>query len=83
MVEIMELPVTIAMDPWIISFVSNNLVFLALVLGLLKGLARLTPSVKDDSIVTLLEQALGAVPGFRAKGQANNNGQVKQTNKGG
>lgn len=43
----------VSFDPYVIGFVKNNLVTMGLLLGLLKGLALLTPSTTDDKIVTL------------------------------
>jgi len=44
----------IALDPYVIGFVKNNLVTIGLFLGFLKGVAKITPSTTDDKIVTLL-----------------------------
>ena len=52
----------ISLDPYIIQFVAGNAITIALFLALLKGIAKLTPGVSDDKIVTLLATILGLVP---------------------
>jgi hypothetical protein len=46
----------ISLDKYILEFIGGNWMTLYLLLTLLKGVAILTPSVKDDKIVTLLSQ---------------------------
>lgn len=45
------------MDAWLLKFVGENWMTLYLFITMLKGVAILTPSVKDDQIVTLLSTA--------------------------
>ena len=47
----------ISLDKYILEFVGGNWMTLYLLFTLLKGIALLTPSVKDDKIITLLAQA--------------------------
>lgn len=54
------------MDAWLLRFIGENWMTLYLVLTLMKGAALLTPSVKDDQIVTLLSNAYGVVRKGRA-----------------
>jgi len=49
------------MDAWLLKFVGDNWMTIYLALTMLKGVALLTPSVKDDQIITLVSQAYGAV----------------------
>ena len=49
-------------DPYIIQFVSGNVIALTLLLALLKGAAKLIPGVLDDKIVTLFAKMLKLVP---------------------
>jgi len=53
----------INLDPYIIEFISNNWITMTLVLGILKIIAKLTPNIHDDSIVTLLSGIFGMVRG--------------------
>lgn len=50
-------------DPILLEFVGGNWMSLYILLTLLKGIALITPSVKDDAIVTLLGKAFKAVRG--------------------
>lgn len=52
----------IAMDAYIIEFVSNNWITLSLGLGMLKIIAKMTPWVHDDDIHTLLAGTLHLIP---------------------
>ena len=52
----------IALDAYIIQFVSGNVLAITLFLALLKGIAKLTPTVWDDKIATLLAKVFGLVP---------------------
>lgn len=51
----------IALDKTILEFVSNNWLSLYILITLLKGIAILTPSNKDDSIVKLISQIYNAL----------------------
>jgi len=53
----------IALDQYILEFVSQNWLALSLLLGLLKGVAILTPSAKDDKIHELLSGLFGQARG--------------------
>ena len=53
----------INLDPYIIEFISGNWITMTLALGILKIVAKLTPGVLDDSIVTLLSGVFGMVRG--------------------
>jgi hypothetical protein len=46
----------ISLDKYILEFIGGNWMTLYLLLTLLKGIALITPNVKDDKIVTLLSQ---------------------------
>lgn len=59
-----------ALDPYIWAFLEGNTITLFMVLGLLKGLAKLTPSVTDDAIITLLYKII-------PKPKKNGNGENK------
>jgi len=45
----------IKLDPIILEFVANNLLAIGLFLGLLKGIAKITPWSWDNKITTLFE----------------------------
>lgn len=49
------------MDTIILKFVGENWMSIYLLLTLLKGIAILTPSTKDDKIVTLFSNMYGAL----------------------
>ncbi|MBW2091585.1 MAG: hypothetical protein JRI34_05615 [Deltaproteobacteria bacterium] len=51
----------IAIDPYIIEFVTKNPVTIGLGLATLKVIAKLTPGTTDDKIVTLLGNMFRAV----------------------
>ena len=53
----------ISLDPIIISFISGNWITMTLALGILKLIAKLTPTVHDDSLVTLLSGVFGMIRG--------------------
>ena len=57
----------INLDPIIIEFISNNWFALTILLTLLKGIAVLTPNVKDDKLHTLLT---GLFSQLRGKGKS-------------
>ena len=46
------------MDAWIFEFISLNWFSLGIVYGVLKIIAKATPSVLDDKILTFLGQSL-------------------------
>jgi len=48
-------PEIISLDPYVFGFIKANLGTLTLLLGLLKGLALITPSTLDDKIVTMIQ----------------------------
>lgn len=54
------------MDKYILDFVGNNWLTMYLVITALKGIALITPSVKDDKIITLLVQAYSVLRGGKA-----------------
>lgn len=54
------------LDPLILEFVSNNLLAIGLFLGLLKGIAKITPWSGDDKIATLFENLF---KGIRSNGK--------------
>ena len=49
------------MDAWLLKFIGENWMTIYLALTLLKGVALMTPSVKDDQIITLLSNAYGVL----------------------
>ena len=51
-----------SLDPYIIQFVSGNAIAIGLFLMILKFVAKLTPGVWDDKIVTLLGRMFKFVP---------------------
>jgi hypothetical protein len=51
----------IGLDHYILDFVKNNWITIWLGLTLLKGVAIITPTTKDDKIVTLLSNMFGAI----------------------
>jgi hypothetical protein len=54
----------ISLDPYLIAFVSKNVITIGFALGILKGWAKITKSVKDDKICTLLSNSImSLVPG--------------------
>lgn len=54
----------ISLDPYLIAIVSKNVITIGFVLGILKGWAKVTKSVTDDKICTLLSNAIVAlIPG--------------------
>ena len=61
----------ISLDPYIIQFVAGNVLALTLFLALLKGIAKLTKSVWDDKISTLLGQVFHLVPRPESKDKGN------------
>lgn len=58
-------------DPYILEFVSCNLLAIGLVITFLKGLARITKSTTDDKIVTLIQNIFSSIP--RGKNGQDNN----------
>ena len=53
----------INLDAYVISFISSNWITMTLALGILKIVAKLTPGVLDDSVVTLLSGVFEMVRG--------------------
>lgn len=53
----------IEFDKVLLEFVGGNWMSIYVVITLAKGLALITPSVKDDAIITLLFQMFGVVRG--------------------
>ena len=51
----------INLDPIILEFVKNNLLAIGLVMTLLKGIAKITPSTTDDKIVTMLGNLFASI----------------------
>lgn len=49
------------MDTWLLKIIGENWMTIYIALTLLKGIALLTPTVKDDKIVTLLSTVYSAV----------------------
>lgn len=49
------------MDAWLLKTISENWMTISFVYVILKGIAMLTPSVKDDQIVTMIGQALNVI----------------------
>lgn len=58
----------ISLDPYLITFVSKNIITIGFFLGILKGMAKITKNVKDDKICTLLSNSImSLVPGRKTK----------------
>ena len=55
----------IEFDKVLLEFVGGNWMSIYVVITLAKGLALITPTVKDDAIITLLFQMFGVVRGKR------------------
>jgi hypothetical protein len=53
----------IAFDQVLLEFVGGNWMSIYVVITLAKGLALITPTVKDDTIITMLFQLFGVVRG--------------------
>ena len=53
----------INLDFYVTSFISLNWISLSLALGILKVIAKLTPNVHDDSIITMLSGVFSMVRG--------------------
>ena len=49
-------------DPYILEFVSSNLLGIGIVLTFLKGLAKITKSTVDDKVVTLIQNVFSSIP---------------------
>ena len=49
-------------DPYILEFVSCNLLGIGLVLTFLKGIAKITKSTVDDKIITLIQNIFSSIP---------------------
>ena len=53
----------------IMSFVSQNWIGLMVIINLLKGIAILTPSVKDNEVVTLISNTFDAIRNIGRKAE--------------
>ena len=51
----------ISLDHYIIEFVSGNWFTLTLVLGLFKGMAKISKNTHDDAIVTMLSNFVNGI----------------------
>ena len=51
----------IALDTKVLEFISGNFLTIGLILGFLKGLAKITKSTTDDKIVTLISNLFSSV----------------------
>lgn len=51
------------MDKYILEFVGNNWLTIYIIVTALKGIALITPTVKDDKIITLFVQIYNALRG--------------------
>jgi hypothetical protein len=60
----------IAFDQVLLEFVGGNWMSIYVVITLAKGLALITPTVKDDTIITMLFQLFGVVRGGKVLDQA-------------
>lgn len=49
----------------ILEFISKNWIALMIVINTLQGIAWLTPSVKDDKVVTLIKQTFDGIRNFK------------------
>jgi hypothetical protein len=54
-------------DPFILEFVSGNLIAIGLFLGFLKGIAKITKSTIDDKIVTLITNLFSSLKTSKGK----------------
>jgi|GEM_PF-1416902 len=52
----------ISFDNYLIEFINGNWLTLTMIIGLLKIIAKITPNVTDDEVLTLLGQTFGMVP---------------------
>lgn len=43
------------MDNWIINLLKDNIITIWAILEILRGVAYLTPNVKDDKVITMLQ----------------------------
>ena len=59
-------------DPYILEFVSGNLLGITMVIGFLKGIAKITKSTVDDKIITLIQNIFSSIPKGKKNGQNNN-----------
>lgn len=57
-------------DPYILEFVSGNLLGFTLLLTFLKGLAKITKSTVDDKIATLIQNIFSSIPGVKKRPQS-------------
>ncbi len=54
------------MDDYLLHFVKNNWITLYVLITTLKGIALMTPSVKDDKVVTLISNLYNVLKTGRA-----------------
>lgn len=54
------------MDDYLLHFVKNNWITMYVVITALKGVALMTPSVKDDKVVTLISNIYNVLRTGRA-----------------
>lgn len=57
------------MDKYIFDFIANNWFTMYIGIKVLQGIAILTPSVKDDKVVTLLSQVYDTLRGGKVPDQ--------------
>lgn len=60
----------------ILEFISKNWIAILILLNLLQGIAWLTPSVKDDKIVTLISNTFDTIRNFRSGNKENKKPEV-------
>lgn len=48
------------------EFIANNWMAITILINLLQGIAWLTPSVKDDKVVTLISQTFESIRNFKS-----------------
>jgi hypothetical protein len=53
----------ISFDPYVVSFIQGNVLTVGLVILILRGIAKLTTTKKDDEFVEVLSDAVGKVTG--------------------
>lgn len=68
------------MDNWLIAILKDNIITIWAILEILRGAAWLTPSVKDDKVITLLQNIYW---GIREKRANKSTEELKPEEKGG
>ena len=48
-----------SLDPYVVEFIKGNWISLMMFLVLLRGIAKMTPTIHDDRIATLLGRVIG------------------------